>query len=222
MASLKPTIQPRNQNNPVESGRHQGFSGVFASEVKNSVKPLPNDFFNQLLGVGDFEMPSSDTGSRHADMAPGQEFSLPKTTKKVESHQQERRPAIAGGNNYHMETARSSELTSRRESQELKMQIQEISEELKRLINSADKVMQMAYADISVAATPAVVGKYHTHFFAFLLIVIRQARQKVEDSGAWMSVAKGKGGKRSYNVQAKQKGTSFTQSMDRSAATSTG
>lgn len=226
MATIKSNSQPRNNvraNNPVESGRHaQGFPGAFASEVKDNAKALPNDFFNQILGKGNYETPWGETNPSGADMAPGQEFSLPKATKRAELQQPERRPAIAAGNNYHTEIARSNEISSRRESQELKMQIQEITEELRRLVSSSDKVMQMVYADISVASTPAIVGKYHTNFFAFLLIVIRQAREKVEDSGAWLSVAKSKGGKKSYNVQSKKGGTTFTQSMDRSAATSTG
>jgi hypothetical protein len=226
MASTKSNSQPQNYtriNNPVESGRHaQGFSSAFTNEIRDNAKALPNDFFSQLLGTGNYERSQTETSQNGADMAPGQEFNLPKATKRVELQQQERKPAIAAGNNYHAEIARSSEISSRRESQELKMQIQEITEELKRLLNSSDKVMQMVYADISVASTPTVVGKYHTNFFAFLLLVIQQARQKVEDSGAWLSVAKSKGGKKSYHAQSKKGGTSFTQSMDRSAVTSTG
>lgn len=226
MASIKSNSQPQNHtrvNNPVESGGHaQGFPNAFTSEIRDNVKALPNDFFSQLLGTGNYERSQTKTGQSGADMAPGQEFNLPKASNKIELQRQERKPAIAAGNNYHAEIARSSEISSRRESQELKMQIKEITEELKRLVDSSDKVMQMVYADISVASTPAVVGKYHTNFFSFLLIVIRQARQQVEDSGAWLSVAKSKGGKKSYQMQAKKSGTSFTQSMDRSAATSTG
>jgi len=225
MATLRSSSQPRNHitTNTVESGsRAQGLPDALKKQVVDNAKALPSDFFNQILGNGSYEMTSADRQPQGGDMTPGQEFNLPKASKSTETHHQERKPAIAAANNYHGEIARSSEIANRRESQELKMQIEQISQELKRLVDSSDKVMQMVYADISVAATPAVVGKYHTNFFSFLLIVIRQARQQVEDSGAWLSVAKSKGGKKSYKMQSLKGGTSFTQSMDRSAATSTG
>lgn len=226
MATPKITQQLRNQiaaNNTAETGSHsQGLSDQFRQQIKTNAKALPGDIFGQLLGMGGYENSQPSSQSKSEDMTPGQEFILPKSTKRAEIQHQERKPAIAAGINYHAEIARGSELANKRESRELKMQIEQIMEELKRLVDSSDKVLQMAYADITVASTPAIVGKYHTNFFAFLLIVIRQARQKVEDSGAWLSVAKSKGGKKSYQMQSKKNGTSFSMSSERSTATQTG
>lgn len=226
MASPKITPQLRNQiavNNTAETDRRShGLSDEFRKQIKTNAKALPGDIFGQLLGMGGYENSQPNTQSKSEDMTPGQEFILPKATPKTESLHQERKPAIAAGNNYHAEIARGSELANKRESRELKMQIEQIMEELKRLVDSSDKVLQMAYADVTVASRPTVVGKYHTNFFAFLLLVIRQARQKVEDSGAWLSVAKSKGGKKSYWGQFKKNGTSFGMSGERSTATQTG
>ena len=111
---------------------------------------------------------------------------------------------------------------SGQESQETKYQIQQIMEELQRLVSSSDKIIQMTFGDISVASAPTVVGKYHTNFFSWMLTVIRTARQKVEESGAWLSVAKSKGSRKGYQNMSKKHGTSFSMSNERTTATQSG
>jgi hypothetical protein len=55
-----------------------------------------------------------------------------------------------------------------------------------------------------------------------MLTVIRGARMKVEDSGAWLSTMQGKKGKKNYWAMFKKHGTSFGMSNERQVATQTG
>lgn len=222
MAGSKLTSQLRKHilsNNPIETGKPSvgDFTREFGSQVKQNVALGADDFMNQILG----REPQSHEVKRARDthdMYPGQEFSL---TPKVKEHAKSVEKASAALD-YHAEIARSSERGNSQENNEIQCQIEQIMFELKRLIDSSDKVIQMAHADLSVASAPKTVGKYHTNFLSWMLIVIQTARQKVEDSGAWLASAKGKGGKRGYWDQAKSHGTSFSMSNERSVATQTG
>jgi len=229
MPSSKLTAQIRKQiasNNQIETGNSS--VGDFPKELKNYVKEnvsaMPDDFLSQLLGVGRYETDSTKASSKPQEMKPGLEFTLSnlKKTPQKEQPRPERRPHVAAGIEYHTQVVRNRERMGQRENQEMQYQIQQIMDELQRLVSSSDKIVRMAYADISVSSAPTIVGKYHTNFFAWMLTVIKTARQKVEESGAWLSVAKGKGSKRGYWNQFKQHGTSFGMSNERTVATQTG
>lgn len=224
MAGTKLTAQIKQQiaaNNTVEIGKStsSNFPKEFGKQLKQNLASTPDDSMSQLLGIGRFE---ETTSSISQEMKPGQEFVLPKKTSQKELPTPERRPHIAAGIDYHAEVVRHRERGSKRESQEIQYQIQQIMEELQRLVSSSDKIIQMTYGQVTVSTTPTIVGKYHTNFFTWMLTVIRTARQKVEDSGAWLATAKGKGGKKGYWNQFKKHGTSFGMSNERQVATQTG
>ena len=65
-------------------------------------------------------------------------------------------------------------------------------------------------------------GTYHQNFFEWMLHMIRQAKEKVEDSEAWLNVSKGKGSKKGYWNMFKKHGTSFALSSEQSVATQVG
>lgn len=111
------------------------------------------------------------------------------TTEKKAS--KEKAPRIEAAMNYSGEIARSGERATKSEMREMSQNVQEIKAELNKLMASS-KVLQMEFADLAMEQTPVDAGKYHVNFFDWMLIVIRQARQKVEDSGAWLSAVKGK------------------------------
>jgi|GEM_PF-1198532 len=109
-----------------------------------------------------------------------------------------------------------------RQNHEMNQQIQEILVELKKLIGSS-KELKVQFAQVAVEHGPVEAGAYHVSFFEWMLIVIKQARQKVEDAGAWLQTVKGKGAKKSgYWDMFKKHGTSFAMSNERQVATSVG
>lgn len=231
MANSSSSTQYRNRiasNNPIESG--SSFSDIPGSLVKNVTQNLSeakDDLFSQLLGVGKFE--KTDQPTENDEVKPYQKFTLYDSDRKAikadtkpETPKVERKPAIAAAIDYHAEIVQGSERASRKENREIQMQIQEIMQELQRLISSSDKIIQMEYGSYQVSSAPKAVGTFHTNFLAWMLSVVRDARKKVEDAGAWLAVAKGKGNKRGYRQSSKSLGTSFTQSNERNVATQTG
>ncbi|CAN5176832.1 hypothetical protein BH09PAT1_BH09PAT1_1000 [soil metagenome] len=234
MANSRLTAQIKNRfpvkNTAETESSFADIPSSFAKDTKKQVSAVPDDFFSQLLGMGDFEK-SDHAESKGAEEAkPYEKFTLYDSDRKSSSHvdakaespKAERKPAIAAAMDYHAEMARGSERSSKKEKRELQMHIQEITQELQRIIASSSKMLQVEYGSYQVSAAPKDVGKYHTNFLAWMLNVVRTARQQVEDAGAWMAVAKGKGSKRGYVQSSKSMGTSFTQSNERSVATQTG
>lgn len=162
-------------------------------------------FIEQLLGWS-FESKAKGKKAAHKEEAP----EAPKTGsgvielvnflthKDAVDHKKghsEKQPHIEAAMNYSREIAQSSERASKGEMREMQRNIQEIQNELRQLLQSS-KVLSMEFAEVATEQTPTEVGKYHINFFDWMLVVIRQARQKVEDSGAWLNVMKGKKGKK--------------------------
>lgn len=227
MASTKLTTLLKQQiaanNNHIETGkpRVSDIPKKFVQEVKQNATAMPNDFFNQLLGLENFN-PADTSKQTEVEMKPGQEFTLTPKSKESNKNKSERKEAIAPAINYHEQIVRSSEQSNKKEIREIQLQIQQIMDELKRLVDSSHKIMQVQYAEISVQKAPATVGKYHLNFFSWMLSVITDARRRVEDSGAWLAAMRSKKGKKDYWSMFKKHGTSFGLSNERVVATQTG
>ncbi|MBA3723492.1 MAG: hypothetical protein H0W89_01185 [Candidatus Levybacteria bacterium] len=123
-------------------------------------------------------------------------FSNAKSEKKASS---EKAPNIEAAMNYSRDIQKSSEHSAKSETHQMNQNVEEIKAELAKLVASS-KVLKMEFAEIGVEQSHKEVGQYHTTFFEWMLIVIRQAREKVEDSGAWLNVVKGKKGKKGLDV----------------------
>lgn len=225
MANSKLTSQKIRQ---IASNNHHetSSSGVgdlpsaLVRNISQNFQEASGDAFDQLLGIGKFES-STKPLPKSGEMKMGETIDLSQH-KKAEAIPKIERRSAAPGIDYHREVLHQDERSNKKENSELKNQIQQIQNELARLVSSADKIVQVAYGDFQVNSAPAKVGKYHINFFSWMLLVIQDARKKVEDSGAWLSVAKSKGGKKSYWGQFKKNGTSFGMSNERNVATQTG
>lgn len=184
-------------------------------------------FLKQLLGL---EIGGASKKSEHAK--PKQEEAKPYTggivelfnaamhTEKKTSN--EKSSHVEAAMNHSRDVIKSSERASKGEVREIKQNIQEIKAELNKLLASS-KVLEMEFAEVSMEQAPVDAGEYHKTFFDWMLLVIRQARHKVEDSGAWLNTVKGKGkGKDGYWGMSKKHGTSFSMSNERSVATQVG
>ncbi|HSA84188.1 MAG TPA: DUF5660 family protein [Patescibacteria group bacterium] len=119
----------------------------------------------------------------------------------AERQQKEQAPQRAeAAIDHHTDFIKSSERAAQMERSEITKRLNDIMAELQRLVSSS-KVLQMEFADVSVQQAPQQAGEYHLNFFDWLLLTIRAARQKVEDSGAWLATSKKKGkkGKGTWN-----------------------
>ena len=203
--------------------------------AKNQINGIGSDFFEQLLGF-DFSSSSSEAAIDQQkeqivlqDPETGEIVLYNRATNKNVSHGEKRKalenkPAKSenrGGIDYKQEVARSSEHASQRELGEMNQKVEQIMFELKKLIGSS-RILQLEFAEITVEQAPPQVGEYHMQFFEWMLLVIKNAREKVEDSGAWLATVKGKNGKKGYWGMFKKHGTTFGLSNERAVATQVG
>lgn len=206
-------------------------ANAVAKEATQVGKDIGKDFFAQLLGL--------DTGKKtenKAQAAPkAPEKGLPQpgvtvdifsflthTAGSAEKSIEKPKARVEAHMNHGRDIEKSGERATRAEMNEMSRNIQEIQAELRKLLNSS-KILEVEFAQVAVEQAPVEVGKYHMNFFEWMLLVIRQAREKVENSGAWLNTVKGKGAKKNgYWNMYKKHGTTFGLSSERSTATQTG
>ena len=198
------------------------FTGGVAGSVKKDLaQDGAKDLWKQILGK--YEKTAHSASKLAGDLKEGQEFDLT-AHGKSENAPSPKRHDIAPGlelQNYHRDIIRSSERSHFMGNRELENQVEQILVEIKRLVESS-KVLEAEFQYAAVEQTPVEAGKYHASFFEWVLITIRNARTKVEDSGAWLATMSSKKGKKNYWAMFKKHGTTFGMSNERSVATQTG
>ena len=219
---------------PLETGREfvravgKPSTKWLADEAAQSGKT----FLEQLLGLN----LKKDSGTTHADKAPLSEdskqphknveifnFSNHKNASDKPKEHAEKAPhrQAEAAIDYHREIVKNRERASKGELHEVQQNIEQIKIELSKLVNSS-QVLKLKFTEVSVEQSSKNVGEYHINFFQWMLAVIRTARERVEDSGAWLGTVKGKGAKKGYWGMFKQHGTTFGLSGERSVATQVG
>lgn len=219
MQSLQPAKKTKVQANqfvdpnPVEAIRPIG-DGAVQSLATDLVGGGMSDLWKQFLGGSEKNKKQKTEG----DLTEGQDLDL--TQAKKEKKQDNREAGI----DYKREIIHGSERIRSQENQALIQQIEMIVVELKRLATSSEE-LQVQFKDVVVTQNVVKPGKYHQNFFEWVLIVIRSARMRVEDAGAWLMEMKGKKGKKQsqeYWKMFKKHGTNFGLSNERVVATQTG
>ncbi len=147
-------------------------------------------------------------------------FNKNKNSESAPQNSVEVRPGIDYHKEYFDSITNFEKKAENRVQYELNQKIKEITDELIKLI-ATTRELKNHFGTVAVEPPPPKAGKYHETFFEWLLIMIKQARQKVENSDAWLGAVKGKK-KKGYWDKAKDHGTTFTQSGERSTVTSTG
>lgn len=199
-------------DNLVESlGGILGGVGQQTADLAKSTINLDN--WDEYLGLTDTE----EKQKKHAgDLSEGEELNL------KELHKEKKEKAyIEPGLEYVREIVHAGERQISRESQEIEAQLREIMAEVKKLADSS-KELQSQFKEVAVEQHVVKPGKYHKNFFTWMLSMIRAARQKVEDSGAWLAAMQSKKKQREYGAMAKKHGTSFSLSNERVVATQVG
>jgi len=225
---------------PLETGREhiQALGKRAAKGAAHEAEETGKAFLQQLLGIN----LESKKKPVHADKAPAKEvahnpgdpieifnYLFHKQENPQQQHEKQRahaekaieKPKAEAAMNYSREIAQAGERAAKGETREMHQNIQQIKQELAQLVSSSQE-LKLHFADVGVDSATPTVGKYQQNFFEWMLVVIRQARQKVEDSGAWLNTVKGKGGKKGYWGMFKQHGTTFGMSGERAVATQVG
>lgn len=208
-ATKQPNINPHESL----SGLARFFAdGLKTQTIDQGIKQVPTEFWREITGAHEKTTP------RSGDLAPNEVLNLSKLRNREDVKERRENLNKLPGIDYRQEIVHGSERQQSRQSAELDQKIQEIMSELKRLVGST-KLLSNEYAELAVEQKPVASGTYHLNFFDFLFSVIKTARMKVEDSGAWIAVAKKKSG---YQQKAKTLGTKFSLSHERTVATQTG
>lgn len=192
------------------------------SEVEKQAKQVSDNFWEQLLGL-------DNTSDKKGESVIFDLSNLRKSTaeknNEVKPQKKKTKAEIQPGIDYHKEyyegIVRFSENASSRESAFENRKIEQVMAEIRKLAVST-KRLQAEFGLITVEEAPVNPGKYYVNFFEWVLIMVKQARQKVEDSNSWLETVKGKKKKKGYWGMAKDHGTSFSQANERFVATSTG
>jgi hypothetical protein len=211
---------------------HIGFNTVKSDIQKSLVndvgKGMSTDFMNQLLGL--------NLGGKSTEASPEQQkgttngaveifsiFTAPKKSESSRPTEKQKKPESRADAaiDYHRDIVRSSEKASKKEVGEMNQRVQELMVELRKLVQSS-KGLEMQFARVVVEERPREVGQYHLNFFDWMIAVIRTARMKVEDSGAWLGTVKGKNTKGKVKSMFQKGGTSATLSNERQVATQSG
>ena len=198
--------------NPIEQllGIGGGVGQAGADLAKNTINP---DNWDRYLGLAD----RKEKQKKHAgDLHEGQELNL-----KDLKEEEKQKAKIESGIDYHREIVHAGELAINKEGREIEAQLMEIMAEVKKLADSS-KELQVQFKEVAVEQHIVKPGKYHKSFFTWMLSMIRIARMKVEDSGAWLAAMQSKKKSREYGAMAKKHGTTFSLSNERVVATQVG
>ena len=197
--------------------------GMFNDPSIEAIRDWGKGTIGQILGSYDNynETRPQSQQQKSGDLTEGQAIDLTGTSKTKTQKETPSYQNIEGGFDYRREILHGERKIARENTQVLEMKIQEIIVELKRLTKSS-KMLEVEFREATVEQRIVNPGKYHVSFFEWLLTVVKTARIKVEDSGAWLSMFASKKNKRQYWNMFKKHGTTFGLSNERVVATQTG
>ena len=171
------SIKSKFVRNPLETIREIGdMSGIAKGVGDSLVNDLGKAGLRDLLGIGGAsnDHSSANAESTHGEFKhSGEIVNFEKKAKKIE---QRTEAAI----DYHRDILRSSERISKQELHSMSSQVQQIKMELASLVSSS-KILQMEFAQVTMEQPTENVGVYHNNFFEWVLMMIKNARKKVED-----------------------------------------
>lgn len=197
--------------NPIEIIKGIG-SSVVDSAIDNFGKQSVNSLWEQLLGTKNPQEEDQTSG----DLEEGREINLSKK-KRERAPQGPAEPGL----DYKSEIIDVTKKVDRENTKALNSKIAEILAELKK-ITAASAEIAVEFKEVTVEQRIEQPGEYHVTFFQWMLSLVKSARQKIEDSGTWLSVMKSKKKQKGYWTMFKKHGTTFGLSNERVIATQAG
>ena len=207
----------KNRRNNFREESIEAKSGGVASELKGLGKQMIDSTWKDLLSPIGSEGLSQILGLSGTELHPGQEVSLKK--------KEEKKAVSAEHMEYFREVKSADTISENRHERQITSQVEQIRMEIKRLVKTSTIVEQTVKGAVSDTA-PVRPGKYHVSFFEFVLNTIKDATRKLEDSVSFGAIFQGKKKakqtKQQHWTKAKEKGTQFGLSGERTVATQTG
>lgn len=182
----KKAKQTPRTDNVLEALRDIGSSGT--SAVKNEARQISKDFVRGLFGVPELRT--------SGDLEPGQSIEIDSLLEEEREENKQLRLQLA----HEQRTRQEEEVLVERKTQELKVELHALLEEVKNLAQTTQGVSEEA--EIASMQAPVNPGVYHVVFFEKLRNFIASFRKKIENAAIWLH---------SYNQRAAKKRTFWGQ-----------
>jgi hypothetical protein len=175
-------VQKVNQANTLETLKDLG-SGVTKSVKEDLLAPMSKDFFNQL-----FKSRMSQK-SYNGEIRPGEEVKM----NSVLSGQREKEEKLRAQVSMERRLREEDQAVFMQKSQELKVQLQAIMQEVQAIAQATPKLAQ----ELQIAAMQAPVnpGVYHVRFFEKMLDFMKAFRKNANEASAWLHAVNSRGKK---------------------------
>lgn len=179
----KPAPKKKTKVESAEFLRPKAIGEVVTKELKQTGE----SFFRELLGI--------KRGPKKMD--PGVEYDV-KQAQEMQQQQEEaakkETAAARGAIDYAGEIIRAGQ--PQKENRESEQRVAMLVQELQRLSASVKAVEKAVVLQAIGPSGKVKSGKYYENFFEWMLLVVQDARRKVEDSGAWLQATGSKSKKR--------------------------
>ena len=163
---------------------------------KDLFSKMPGDFMDQLFGPKPSE-------SFSAEITAGESIEMKDmTAKKDEKHIQ-----LENQIHYERRLRREEQIKVERRSQELRIQLQAIMQEVVAVTENTTELAQ----ELKIAAMQAPVepGVYHIIFFTNLLSFLKSFRKKIESAHVWLHAANKRAAKKGWVANYKKSGAKY-------------
>lgn len=208
--SFSPSKKPQRKvivDNPFEALKDVG--STVGETVKEASTDAVKDMWAQILGVDRY---ASKPQAKGGDLQAGQELNL-KNMAKAKEHT----PLAEAPMSYFKEIREAGKSGLAQESHEIRQQVNAIMVELQRLAGASKAIEKQVASAVGTGVVNP--GKYHVTFFEWMFTIVRDARKRVENAGAWLHTVKKK---KNIFVSGMKKNMSQLMSGERSVQNQTG
>jgi hypothetical protein len=208
MADNKKTKGSAVKRNVIESLKDIG--GDFAGQGTDLLKGTSEDFFKELMGLGQPHI------KRSGEMVRGQSLQMSEAISGKEEENKKLRAQISLERNLSADEKRLSQ----EKMQSLRVQLQAITIEITKLAASTGNLATQT--EIAMIEVPVNPGVYHVIFFEKILEFLQAFRKKIDLAATWLQSSNKRAEKKNYWSMYKKKGSSFLLSPDHYLSRSAG
>ncbi len=196
MADIKKKNQTLiTRRNVLESLKDLGEDSV--AQTSDFIKNTSEDFISELLGL------STKNTKRSGELSAGETLDIGNVLDGKEEQNAKVRKQAKFENSLLMEEAKAS----RDKSLELKIQLQAIMQEIKKVSESTQNLAEATAA--GMISAPVEPGIYHIGLFESILEFLQSFRKRVNLAATWLQSTNKRAEKKNFWAQYHKKGTSF-------------
>jgi hypothetical protein len=189
------------QANVLESLKDIG-SQTTKTLKRDLINPIPEDFFEQLLGTKPQEKKFS------GDITPGESLEF----NEVFSGKYEENQKLKKQISLERKLAAEEKTQVQEKTNQLRVQLHAIMEEVLALAKTTQNLGEQV--EVAAMQAPIEPGIYHIVFFEKLLEFIKSFRKKIENASVWLNAINSRAEKKNFWNTYKKQGAKFLLSPD--------